>query len=96
MDAGGAAVPAFTIRCEGTSTLPQVFLQASTNCECERIASSATVVAFNASPEVAAQAFVMPFVWGAPVVSVPVLWSIIGVVYREIERQASPHHAGSA
>ena len=48
--------------------------------QCERIASSATVVAFNASPEVMTQAFVMPFVWGTVVGVAGLVVTIIGVV----------------
>ena len=63
--------------------------------QCERIASSATVVAFNASPEVMTQAFVMPFVWEQSLVSPVCRHDHRRRAPREGERQASPHHAGS-
>ena len=47
---------------------------------CERIASSANITAFNASPEAVTKVFVMPFVWGTVVGVAGLIGLIVGIV----------------
>ena len=47
---------------------------------CERIASSANITAFNASPEAVTKVFVMPFVWGTVVGVTGLIVLIVGIV----------------
>ena len=48
--------------------------------QCDSIASGANITAFNASPEVVAKVFAMPFVWGTVVGVVGLILLIVGIV----------------
>ena len=48
--------------------------------QCDGIASGANITAFNASPEVVAKVFAMPFVWGTVVGVVGLIVLIVGIV----------------
>lgn len=48
--------------------------------KCDGIASDANITAFNASPEVVAKVFAMPFVWGTVVGVVGLILLIVGIV----------------
>lgn len=48
--------------------------------KCDGIASGAKINAFNASPEVVAKVFAMPFVWGTVVGVVGLILLIVGIV----------------
>lgn len=48
--------------------------------QCDGIANGANITAFNASPEVVAKVFAMPFVWGTVVGVVGLILLIVGIV----------------
>ena len=48
--------------------------------KCDGIASDATIYAYNASPEVIAKVFAMPFLWGTIVGVVGLILLIVGIV----------------
>jgi len=48
--------------------------------KCDGIASDATIYAYNASPEVIAKVFAMPFLWGTVVGVVGLIVLIVGIV----------------